>query len=307
LSGARTKKSIEWPTVAVLVGFYAAWLSVVLFHEHIPWPVQLVVLTYLGGLSLSLGHELLHGHPTAWNWVNTALGYVPFSLWIPFGRYKASHVKHHRSDLTDPFDDPESNYVSPAAWRAAPPWKRRYILFLRTTPGRFTLGVPRMLLRFWWRDVRQLNRREVYGPWALHLVLCVPFGYWLFGVMGMNPWVYVFGFVLGGASCSALRSFVEHCAVPAGTRSAVVLAGPVVSLLFMNINLHHAHHERPDTAWYGIPAAHRELGSEAIAAEGAGFYRSYFQVLRTYFFTPFCQPDHPLSEGARSFGSRGVA
>jgi fatty acid desaturase len=292
--------------VVVLVGFYAAWLAVVLGHEHIPWPVQLVVLVYLGGLSLSLGHELLHGHPTRWNLVNAALGYVPFSLWVPFGRYQRLHVQHHRSDLTDPFDDPESTYIAPEQWQAAPIWKRRYYLFMRTTPGRFTLGVPRMVLRFWWRDLRSLGDPAVRTPWIIHLTLAVPFCWWLFGVVGMNVWVYLFGFVFGGAACSSLRSFVEHCAVSDGTRSAVVKAGPIVSLLFLNINLHHTHHTEPDVAWYGIPPLHRAMGSDQIAAEGAGYYRSYFEVLRTYFFTPFCQPDHPRSSGARPYGSRGV-
>jgi fatty acid desaturase len=74
----------------------------------------------------------------------------------------------------------------------------------------------------------------------------------------------------------------------------------------MNINLHHTHHAAPDVAWYGIPALHREMGSDAIAEQGAGLYHSYFEVLRTYFFTPFCQPDHPLSPGARPYGSTGL-
>ena len=79
----------------------------------------------------------------------------------------------------------------------------------------------------------------------------------------------LFGFVFGGAACSLLRSFVEHCAVTDGTRSAVVKAGPVFSLLFLNINLHHTHPALPDVAWYAIPTAHREMGSDAIAAEAA--------------------------------------
>jgi fatty acid desaturase len=306
LSEGRTRTTIEWPTVVVIVGFYAAWLGVVLGHDHIPWPAQVVVLVYLGGLSLSIGHEVLHGHPTRWNWVNSAIGYVPLSLWIPFGRYRESHVQHHRSDLTDPFDDPESTYFTPEAWQAASPLRRRYMLFLRTTPGRFSIGVPRMALRFWARDMRHLGDPKVRNPWLIHLVLAVPFAWWLFWVVGMNPSVYLFAFVFGGAACSSLRSFVEHCAVPSGTRSAVVKAGPVLSLLFLNINLHHTHHALPDVAWYGIPAVHRDMGSDEIAAEGAGLYRSYFEVLRTYFFTPFCQPDHPGSPGARPYGSRGL-
>ena len=302
----RTRTTVEWPTVLVLIGFGLAYLAVVLFHSSIPWPLQMIALAYLGGLSLSLGHELLHGHPTRWNLVNSAIGYIPFSLWIPFGRYKASHIQHHRSDLTDPFDDPESNYLTPEVWQQMSSLRRRWVLFLRTTPGRFTIGVPRVIVRFWFRELRHMGDRAVYVPWLIHLALVVPFAWWLFGVVGMNPWVYLFGFVFGGAACSALRSFVEHCAVPQGTRSAVVKAGPVLSLLFLNINLHHTHHAEPDVAWYGIPALHREMGSDAIAAEGAGLYRSYFEVLRTYFFTPFCQPDHPGSPGARPYGSRGI-
>ena len=311
VSGGRTRKttdqrSVEWPTVLLLVVFFAIYFGIVLGHRHIPWPVQFVVLVYLGGLSLSLGHELLHGHPTRWGWLNTAIGTVPLSLWIPFGRYKASHIQHHRSNLTDPFDDPESTYFAPPRWEAATGLQRRYMLLLRTTPGRFTVGVPRTVLRFWWRDLHHVRDPQVWRSWLVHLPLAALYGWWLFGVVHFSPWVYVFGFVLGGVACSALRSFVEHCAVPNGTRSAVVLGGPLVSLLFLNINLHHTHHAQPDVEWYRIPAVHREMGSNEIAAEGAGFYGSYFEVLRTYFFTPFCQPDHPLSPGARPYGSRGL-
>jgi fatty acid desaturase len=291
VSGGRTRQTIEWPTVLVMLAFYAAWLAIVLGHQHIAWPIQLLALVYLGGLSLSLGHEMLHGHPTRWNGVNTAIGYVPFSLWLPFGRYKASHVSHHRSDLTDPFDDPESTYITPAGWQAASPMRRRWLVFLRTTPGRFTVGVPRTVFRFWIKDLRHMGDPHVRNPWLIHLGLAVPFGWWLFVVEGMNPWVYL---------------FVEHCAVPQGTRSAVVKAGPVLSLLFLNINLHHTHHSEPDVAWYRIPPLHRAMGSDQIAAQGAGYYGSYAEVLRTYFFTPFCQPDHPRSVGARPYGSRGI-
>ena len=51
----------------------------------------------------------------------------------------------------------------------------------------------------------------------------------------------------------------------------------------------------PDLPWYRIPAAHRELGSDALAAAGAGLYEGgYLQVVRTYFFRPFHQPVSPL-------------
>ena len=307
MSKASSRRRVEWPTVALLIGFYAAWGALVGWHQQIPWPVQLLVLVYLGGLWLSIGHELLHGHPTPWNWVNTVVGFPPLSFWIPFGRYKTLHIKHHQSNLTDPFDDPESTYISPDDWRTIGAMRRRYLLLLRTTPGRLTIGVPRSIVRFWIRDIRLMRTdRAIRRQWAVHIVAAVAFGWWLFGVVGMSPWVYGFGFVLGGAACSSLRSFVEHCAVPDGTRSAVVKAGPATSLLFLNINLHHTHHALPDVVWYRIPAEHRAMGSDDIAREGAGFYASYFEVLRAYFTTPFCQPDHPRSPGARPYGARGI-
>jgi fatty acid desaturase len=299
VSEGRTRQSIEWPTVLVLLGFGLAYLAVVLFHASIPWAVQLVVLVPLGGLWMSLGHELLHGHPTRWTWVNSAIGRIPLAFWIPFPRYKTLHVKHHRSDLTDPDDDPESFYVRPTAWQQAGPVRRRWFLFLRTAPGRLTVGVPRGILRFWWRELHACRDPRIAVQWLVHLVLSVALGVWLFGVVGISPVIYVFGFVLGGSACTQLRSFVEHQAVAGGTRSAVVKAGPVMSLLFLNNNLHHTHHTLPDLAWYDIPAEHERLGSDALAAQGAGLYTGgYREVLGRYLLRPFHQPEHPLLAAA---------
>lgn len=298
----------EWPTVLLLVLFAAAWLSVVLLNDAIPWPLQVLLLIPLGGLWMSLGHELLHGHPTRWTWLNTAIGSIPLSLWLPFPRYKALHIKHHRSDLTSPEDDPESFYVAPPSWHNAGIWQRRYFLFMRTIPGRLTIGVPRGIIRFWRREFRLMNGGGIVGPWVMHLAAVAVFCWLLFGVVGMNPLVYIVGFCLGGASCTQLRSFVEHAAVSDGTRSAVVKASPPMALLFLNNNLHHTHHALPTLPWYAIPGAHREMGSDELAANGAGLYDGgYLEVVRTYFFTPFCQPDHPLSPGARPYGSRGLS
>ena len=301
-------RSTEWPTVVVLAMFFAAWCAVVLLHESMPWPVQLLAMIPLGGLWMSLGHEVLHGHPTRWSWLNTAIGSIPLSLWLPFGRYKALHIEHHSSDLTDPEDDPESFYVPPPSWHRASPWRRRYYLLLRTAPGRLTLGVPRGILRFWRREIRLLGDGGTVVPWVSHLVACAVLGWWLFGVVGFNPLIYVAGFCLGGASCTQLRSFVEHAAVAEGTRSAVVKASPPMALMYLNNNLHHTHHAVPQLAWYKLPALHREMGSDAAADLGAGLYSGgYLEVVCTYFFTPFCQPDHPLSPGARPYGSRGIS
>ena len=56
-----------------------------------------------------------------------------------------------------------------------------------------------------------------------------------------------------------VRSFAEHRFVDGGTQSAVVRAGPVMSLLFLNNNLHLSHHARPGVPWYQLPALHERL------------------------------------------------
>jgi len=198
--------------------------------------------------------------------------------------------------------------VPPSLWQGAPRWKRRYFLFLRTVPGRLTIGVLRGILRFWRRELRLIPQGGIVFAWATHLAASAVLGWFLFVVIGVNPLVYVLAFCIGGSACTQLRSFVEHAAVSTGTRSAVVKASAPMALLYLNNNLHHTHHAVPELAWYRIPAKHRELGSDELAATGAGLYSGgYLEVLRSYFFTPFCQPDHPLSPGARPYGSRGVA
>ena len=296
MSRSGERRAVEWPTVVLLVCFFAAWGSLMAFHERFAWWLQVPLLVYLGGLWMSLGHELLHGHPTRWNWVNSAIGFLPLSMWLAFPRYKASHVQHHLADLTDPATDPESYYVSPAVWEQAGSLQRRWMMALRTLAGRLTVGVVRGIVRYWIREARTCREFRPVAAWMLHIVAVAAFSWWLFAVVGMSPVLYVLAFCLGGAACTNLRSFLEHKAVAAGTRSAVVKAGPVMSLLFLNNNLHHTHHAEPDLEWYRLPARHRELGSDALAAGGAGLYEGgYLQVFRLHLFRPFGTPPDPLA------------
>jgi fatty acid desaturase len=307
---ARAQRSggVEWTTLGLFVGFYAAWLVVILGHRSVPWPASLAALGLLGGFFMSLQHEALHGHPTGRRGVNTMLAFAPLSLWLPYLSYRSSHMVHHHTDLTDPEFDPESFYLRPIDWASAGAVKRAYILAARTMIGRLTLGVVHSIARFLWHEVRTVrSSRQAARQWAAHLVAVAVLGWWMFAVVGFPMWEYLVGFVGIGQSLTLLRSFVEHCAVLEGTRSAVVKAGPLMSMLYLNNNLHHTHHAEPSTPWYALPALHNQLSSDDIAAAGAGLYRhGYLEVARRNFVRPFCQPDHPLSPGARPFGARGL-
>jgi len=305
---AQQNRRIEWLTLALFVGFYAAWLVVVLANRALPWPVSLAALGLLGGFYMSLQHEALHGHPTGSRGLNTTLAFAPLSLWLPYLGYRSSHMVHHHTDITDPQFDPESFYLQPSDWSSARTMERAYILVSRTMIGRLTIGSIHSICRYLWRELRTITTsRATARRWAAHLVASAVLGWWLFAVVDVPVWEYIVGFVLIGQSFTLLRSFVEHCAVAEGTRSAVVKAGPVLSLMYLNNNLHHTHHAEPSTPWYALPELHRRMESDQLAAEGAGFYsRGYLEVARRNFARPFCQPDHPLSPGARPFGARGL-
>ncbi|MEY2445638.1 MAG: hypothetical protein QOE00_2218 [Ilumatobacteraceae bacterium] len=305
---AQRTGGVEWRTLGLFVAFFALFLTVVLSHRSLPWPAMLAALGLLGGFYMSLQHEALHGHPTPWRGVNTSLAFAPLSFWLPYLSYRSSHMVHHHTDLTDPEIDPESFYLRPADWTTAGRIERTYILITRTMVGRLTLGSVDSIGRYLWHEARVIRTdRHVARRWVAHLVGAVLVGWCLFAVVGVPVWQYLVGFVIMGQSLTLLRSFVEHCAVAEGTRSAVVKAGPLMSLLFLNNNLHHTHHAEPATPWYQLPALHRTLGGDDIAAQGAGLYRrGYIEVARRNLFRPFCQPDHPLSPGARPFGARGL-
>jgi fatty acid desaturase len=306
---ARAQRSggIEWTTLGLFTAFYVAWLAVVLGHRSLPWPASISALALLGGFYMSLQHEALHGHPTNWRGVNTTLAFAPLSFWLPYLGYRSSHMVHHHTDLTDPEIDPESFYLRPVEWSSAGVAKRAYILITRTMIGRLTIGSVHSIGRYLLHEARIVGSDpQAARRWAAHVLAATALGWWMFVIIDLPVWQYLLGFVVMGQSLTLLRSFVEHCAVPEGTRSAVVKAGPLMSLLYLNNNLHHTHHAEPSTPWYALPELHRVLGSDEIAAQGAGLYRhGYLDVARRNFLRPFCQPDHPLSPGARPFGARG--
>ncbi|MFN8020188.1 MAG: fatty acid desaturase [Acidimicrobiales bacterium] len=299
--GTRTRNAperIEWPTIVVVVVVWAAHLALLAWHRSLPAPVFVVLLAVLGGWYMSVQHETLHGHPTPWPAVNTALAWVPLSLWLPFRVYRDSHLLHHEAELTMPGIDPESFYVSADDWAEAGPLRRVVLRINRTFLGRLVvgpwLGIPATVVS----GLRQARTdRTLRRTWLVHVPTATVVGWIVFGVFGVPVWQYLVGYVWGGVAVAYIRSFAEHLPVPEpATRCAMVRSNPVMSLLFMNVNLHYTHHTLPGVAWYRLPALSRELGAEAIAAEGAGAYRGYWQIFRRYAVRPFGQPQHPFAE-----------
>src|SRR5260221_10391241 len=131
-----------WLTMGLAAGLYFAFGLVTWYAAILPW----WLIAPLGGclvcLHGSLQHEVIHGcFPTRWRALNVALIYPSLWLFLPYGLYRDSHLRHHRDErLTTPDEDPESWYVSAAEWARMGPFHRRLRQALNTLLGRLVLG-----------------------------------------------------------------------------------------------------------------------------------------------------------------------
>lgn len=291
----------EWPTLAVALAIHAGWVALTWFWAALPLWVVLPAGAWLVAWHNSLQHEAIHHHPTPWPLLNTAIAALPLGLWLPFPLYRMSHLEHHRRPelLTSPLDDPESYYLLPARWQRMGRPARLVSLANQTLLGRLLLGPAIVVGRFLAEEAVLLwrgrpGRRRI---WLLHALGVAAMLGWLAGVCGMPIPLYLLGIVYPALSLSLLRSFAEHRADPdPERRTAVVEAGPLLALLFLNNNLHLAHHLRPGVAWHRLPALAAELG--VAKAAGDAHYRGYATIVRRFLLRPVAHPVHPLTPPA---------
>jgi fatty acid desaturase len=292
------RRGIEWPTVALAAVIYSSWLAVTYFHAVLPWWLLAALGTWLVAWHSSLQHEVLHGHPTRSRAVNKAIGYPPLALWIPYERYRATHLTHHNDErLTDPLDDPESRYWRAEDWARLGPWPQRLVRAQATLLGRIIIGPFWAIGTFWcseWQAIRQ-GDRELARLWAMHAVAVAMVMTWVIGVCGMHPLTYVLLCAVPGTSLMLVRSFAEHRAnrtIP--ERTAIVEGSWILGTLFLFNNLHAAHHERPDLPWYRLPGWYKQNRARLVTANGGLVYQGYRDLAARYFLKPHDAQLHPL-------------
>lgn len=291
--------TIEWPTLFLVVGFWAGFLAVCLFAKSLPGIVIVIVLALLGGFYGSLQHEAIHRHPTPLTWLNDALVVLPLGVVQPYSRYKGTHLAHHESDLTNPIDDPESYYVTQRHWDRANGLKKAVLRANRTLLFRLSIGPALAIWGCWASDIRLARcDKRVARAWLTHLfatalVLVVIF------VSAVPMWSFLIGFAYFGLAITMLRSFAEHCAMWASERTAMVETGWFFSVMFLNNNLHIAHHARPGVAWYRLPETSRQMGAVARAKNDDSYFRGYREIARRFGVKSFCQAAHPETTRAQ--------
>ena len=284
-SGQSATARIEWPTVGVTLTIYTG-LALLTWH-HALFPLWLLPL--LGGYLVcwhgSLQHEVVHDHPTAWRWFNRALVELPVGLWMPFERYRETHLAHHRTaELTTPGLDPESFYRTRAQWQRLPRWQRAVLKANNTLIGRLTIGpllVAGALLR---DELPRLREPHCALIWIRHAAGVTVVLYWVTVVCGMPLWLYLLAFAWPGLSLTLLRSYHEHQPAVDPARRTNSVRGPLlIRLLFLNNNFHAAHHAAPGLPWYELPRRH-----------GTSDWDSSYTKLFSRFWRRKDSPVHPF-------------
>ena len=299
-SALMKNNKIELPTLALIGGMWAFFGLITYFHHMLAWPLVALCGALCVTLFNSVCHEVLHGHPTKHRRLNEAFVFVPMSLWFPYQRYRTLHLIHHRNDyLTDPHEDPESYYLDPEAHDGMARPLQWLLHMNNSLVGRFILGPGIAVVRFWRDDFGLILKgdREIISAWVQHGLGGMMLFYWLIVICDLHPLFYVALVAYPGNSLAMLRSFAEHRAhEQASCRTIVVESGPIMSFLFLNNNLHIAHHEAPPLAWYKIPAYYRQHRARLLNENCGYLIQGYWQIVKAWAFKPKEPVAHPLMD-----------
>jgi len=298
--------AVEWPTFLVLVATYGIWLFAT-STLYAQWPV---IATVIAGFAIaqfsSLQHETLHGHPFRSRFLSEAVVLPALTLTVPYGRFRDTHLAHHHDPiLTDPYDDPESNFLDPAVWNRLSAPIRALLRANNTVLGRMTIG-PIIGNLLWLRGevtVFCAGAAGVRRAWALHLLGLLPVMAWLW-VAAMPWWAYLIAAWIGHGLLK-LRTYLEHRAHDTARARTVVVEdrGPL-ALLFMNNNFHVVHHMHPTVPWYELPSLYEANRAHYLRRNGGYAYRSYAQIIRTHFLRAKDPVPHPLWTHAGSLSGQ---
>jgi fatty acid desaturase len=244
----------------------------------------------------SLQHEVLHGHPLQNKRLNEALVAPSLFLTVPYQRFRDTHLAHHRdANLTDPYDDPETNYLDPEVWAKLPRAVQFILRLNNTLLGRITIG-PAIGQYAFMRGDLQAHRsgdRSVARAWVLHAI----------GALPVLAWVAYAPITLINLLCATyiamailrIRTFLEHQAhEKSRARTVIVESRGPLSFLFLNNNFHAVHHMHPKVAWYDLPKLYRDNKARYLKVNDGYVYTCYLHVARDHLIKAKDAVAHPL-------------
>jgi fatty acid desaturase len=291
-----SSRSLEWPTILLMAATYLVWATGTLIWTE-SGLLSILLTAFAVAQFSSLQHEVLHGHPFASQAVNEALVFPGLTLTIPYQRFRDTHLAHHHDPiLTDPYDDPESNYCDPAVWERLPRPVQKLLRLNNTLVGRILVG-PILgnadFFRKEWALIRA-GDQAVRRAWVLHLGGLALLLVWLWGVTEMPLLGYVVA-VYCGQAVLKIRTYLEHRAHTAfRARTVVVEDRGLLALLFLNNNFHVVHHMHPSVPWYRLPALYAARRAHYLRRNEGYVYASYGEVFHRYLTKSKDPVPHPV-------------
>jgi fatty acid desaturase len=292
-------------TLLLIVACYGALMLATSVVAAWWLPAGFVLTVLLITLHSSLQHEALHGHPTRNRWVNELLVFPAVGLFIPYGRFRDTHLAHHHDEaLTDPYDDPESNYLDPAVWGRLNGLQKAMYRANNTLIGRMVLGPLISEWAFLRGDIRAVaaGNRKIPVCWSLHLIGLLPVIWWLSTYGAMPAWAYILAAYLG-LSVLKIRTFLEHRAFEAAQGRTVVVEdrGPL-AFLFLNNNYHIVHHSHPGQPWYRMQKMYFADPDTYLTRNSGYRFRNYGEVFARFLVRAKDPVPHPLRPGGNQAG-----
>ena len=287
----------ELPSIALLTLSYASFFAATLYVDQIGLWVALLLLVPALVLHSSLQHEFIHGHPTSSHTFNDFLVSAPISLFVPYLRFKDTHLAHHFDpNLTDPYDDPESNFLNPKVWENLPGWRKTISNFNNTLAGRTLIGPLIGIMSFYRGDLIELCKlnSRIWLSYVHHAIGLVIVMAYMNEFSILPIWVVVVAAYMS-MSILKIRTFLEHKAHERVAARTVIIEdkGPL-ALLFLNNNFHSIHHSYPKLVWHKLPAKFYERKDDFLKRNGGYWFSSYWSVFRYYFFARKDPVPHPL-------------
>ncbi|WOI35127.1 fatty acid desaturase [Tritonibacter scottomollicae] len=290
----------EWGTFALILACYLVWGGALFGLAQVSHLLAVLLAGGMVALHSSLCHEVLHGHPFRSRRLNEALVVLPLNLAVPYGRFRDTHLQHHQDeDLTDPYDDPESNFHDPAVWARLPAWRQRLLRVNNTLLGRMVIGPVIGQISFMQEDWTLVRRgqRGILRDWGLH-ALGTALVLWIVSLSALPVLAYLCAAYLG-LSVLKIRTYLEHRAhEDMHGRTAIVesrgLMGAVLGFLFLNNNLHIVHHLYPGVAWHQLPALYKRHQARFQARNDGYVLASYASVFRQFAVRAKDPVPHPL-------------
>jgi fatty acid desaturase len=257
---------IALATVGFAIDRWFVWLIV--------WAIQAVNLLTL----VAMVHECVHHHFVASRRVNRVLGTLAgVFILAPYELYRSRHIGHH-ADTCGPNDTEGAPYKFSSRTQIVTAFLSGGILYLSALP------VWGMAVSFGWSPPwmsGQAARRRIrinMAIWTATVALVI-----VLATIDLRAvafaWLIPVAAFLSGPFVFVLMP--EHYdapgpnAVTSNTRTCV--SNPVMRFIFLNTNLHTAHHDRASVPWTGLLEHHAGLEAriddEWVFSGYLAFYR----------------------------------